>query len=119
MANTKYINKIIGTSVLAVFIFCLTLVGYSYAQANGQGGDNRAYKFEGAVVSITSDEMVINTDDGSEHFYITNKTTFTRGADYTDIESGDYVYVISKMTDDGYVANVIQVDSGAAYGRDW
>ena len=122
--NKKYTKKIFGTIVMAIFIFSLTIAGFSYAQAKSNN-DNRAYKFSG-IVTNSSDicsnpgEIIVDTNNnGSISFNITDKTTFTRGLNCDDISENDNVHIISKLKNGSYTAKVIQKDNNAGYGRDW
>ncbi|MCK5416650.1 hypothetical protein KAI92_04450 [Candidatus Parcubacteria bacterium] len=121
--NKKYIKKIVGTSIISVFILSLTLVGYTYAQAQGKGDDNKAYKLSGKVTSENAcGTLELDTDGDNVTFEINDKTTFTRGLSCGEIKNGDSVHIISKRNNNGvtdYIAKVVQKDNGAGYGRDW
>lgn len=121
--NKKYTKKIFGTVIIAIFILSLTMAGFSYAQAQSNG-NNKAYKFSGVVKNLTCPGNGLLTVDTSNNgtivFKITDKTTFTRGLDCSDISTYDNVHTIAKkMEDESYTAKVVQKDNNAGYGRDW
>ncbi len=117
--NTIYKKKIIGTTLVGIFLFSIIMTGSLFAYAKNSNGDNRAYKFNGTVIDINESELEVDTnDEGDITFELTNKTTFTKGLDWNDINEDDIVSVIAKKTATGdYVAKVVKVTSGTGYGN--
>jgi F0F1-type ATP synthase assembly protein I len=112
----KYARKIIGTSLMTIMIISLSLVGFSYAQAQFLDLKKIA-NVDGIIDSISATSLTLHTN-GSESivFNINNHTVFTQNMTYLDFSPGESVKVIAKIRNHVATAKVIKKIGSAGYG---
>lgn len=111
----KYSQKIIGTSIMAVFIISLTLAGFSFAQA--QFMDNHTSVIDGLVSAKTATTVTLLTS-GTEPIVLTidENTVFTKNMSLDNVLVGGTVNATVKNISGQLVAKVIRINNTTGYG---
>ncbi len=112
----KYTRKIIGTFLMFLIIISLSMIGFSYAQA--QFLDlKKITNVDGLVDAISATQLTLHTN-GSEPivFQINSHTVFAQNMTYHDIHPGDSINILARVNNHRILAKLIKKNNSAGYG---
>lgn len=102
--NKLYRNKLIGTSVFVLMLTGIILAGFSFAEAKFISNKS-TINIDGVVAGVSTNTLTILTSGSSAiTFEVDNKTKFSFGLDLNDLEVGDQVNVLGKISTSAYPA---------------